>query len=144
MMDETHFRKLENMYHGSRCNEYYNPTLVVEHGSAKLEIPVKEDFFHAAGAVHGSVYFKALDDAAYFSVNSLVENVFVLTTSFNIVLTRPVSSGILFAVGKVLEKTPDKFTAESILYDSSDKVIARGKGNFVKSAVELGPNIGYK
>ena len=144
MIDKAHFRKLENMYHSSRCNEYYNPKLVVESGSATLEIPVREDFFHAAGAVHGSVYFKALDDAAYFSVNSLVENVFVLTTSFNILLTRPVSSGIMFAIGKVLEKTPNRFTAESILYDSSNKVIARGKGNFVKSAVELSPNIGYK
>jgi uncharacterized protein (TIGR00369 family) len=144
MITEEHYRKLENMYHNARCNEYYSPQLVVESGSARLEIPVKEDFYHAAGAVHGSVYFKALDDVAYFSVNSLVENVFVLTTSFNILLTRPVSSGILFAVGKVLEETSNRFTAESILYNSENKVIARGKGNFVRSTVELSPDIGYR
>jgi acyl-coenzyme A thioesterase PaaI-like protein len=34
---------------------------------------------HSIHAVHGSVYFKALDDAAFFAVNSLVEDVFVLT-----------------------------------------------------------------
>ena len=31
---------------------------------------VRPDFFHAAGAVHGSVYFKLLDDAAYFDALS--------------------------------------------------------------------------
>jgi hypothetical protein len=34
---------------------------------------VRPDFFHAAHAVHGSVYFKALDDAAFFAVASLVQ-----------------------------------------------------------------------
>ena len=48
-----------------------------------------------------SPYFKLLDDAAFFAVHSIVTDVFVLTTSFNINLIRPVSSGVITAKGKV-------------------------------------------
>jgi acyl-coenzyme A thioesterase PaaI-like protein len=41
----------------------------------------------------GSVYFKMLDDAAFFAVNSIVEDVFVYTVSLNVQLLRPVASG---------------------------------------------------
>jgi acyl-coenzyme A thioesterase PaaI-like protein len=46
------------------------------------------------------LYFKLLDDAAFFAVNSVVRDVFVLTVSFNIYLTRPVSAGELKASGR--------------------------------------------
>ena len=36
--------------------------------------------FHAAGAGHGTIYFKMLDDAAFYAANSMVEEQFVLTT----------------------------------------------------------------
>jgi acyl-coenzyme A thioesterase PaaI-like protein len=68
-------------------------------------IPVRPEFFHAAHAVHGSVYFKALDDAAFFAVNSLVTDVFVLTASYNLYLTRPVTEGALRAVGRVVHRS---------------------------------------
>ena len=75
--DHEHFRKLERMYHAAPINQFYRPVLTVGEGSAELEIPIRPEFFHAAAAVHGSVYFKALDDAAFFAVNSLVTEVFV-------------------------------------------------------------------
>ena len=34
--------------------------------------------------MHGSVYFKALDDAAYFAVSSLVTDYLLVTVSFNL------------------------------------------------------------
>ena len=144
MTSEEHYRKLENMYHSAPCNEYYNPTLTVWEGKAEIVIPVKRSFFHAAGAVHGSTYFKALDDAAFFSANSLVTRVFVLTANFNIHLTRPISSGSMRAVGTVVSSTPGQFIAESVLYDSKDREIARGMGSFVRSAIELTSEIGYE
>ncbi len=84
MPSEEHFRKLERMYARAPINEYFVPELHVREGSTELLLPVKRDFFHAAQGVHGAVYFKALDDAAFFAVNSLVEDVFVLTVSFTI------------------------------------------------------------
>lgn len=38
-------------------------------GEAEVSIEVGRELFHASGAVHGSVYFKLLDDAAFFAVH---------------------------------------------------------------------------
>ena len=45
--------------------------------------------FHAADAAHGTVYFKMMDDAAFYACNSLVTDRFLLTTAFNLLFTRP-------------------------------------------------------
>ena len=82
MPSEQHYRKLERMYLGASINDYFRPAMTVSDGSARVVIPVRKDFFHAAGAVHGSVYFKAMDDAAFFAAASIVADVFVLTASF--------------------------------------------------------------
>lgn len=140
----THFAKLQNMYHNAPCNDYYKPLLTVQDGEAELQINIKPEFFHAAGAVHGSVYFKALDDVSFFSANSLIEDVFVLTTNFNVYFTRPITAGIMTAKGRVVDQTRSQILAEAILYNENGKKIGRGSGTFVKSKIELTPEIGYK
>ncbi len=140
---EEHFRKLERMYHGAPINAYFQPTLRVSNGAAELQIPVKPEFFHAAHAVHGSVYFKALDDAAFFAVNSLVTDVFVLTASYNIYLTRPVTEGILRASGRVVHRSRSLFLAEAELFDGEQRQVARGSGSFMRSTIALTPAVGY-
>jgi len=144
MPDEEHFRKLERMYIGAPTNEYYQPKLVIGEGQTELVIPIRKDFFHAAGAVHGSVYFKALDDAAFFAVSSLVEDVFVLTVSFTAYLLRPISSGEMRARGSVSHKSQRLFVAESEVFDARGRQIARGSGTFMRSQVALTPEIGYR
>ena len=94
MPSSEHYHKLERMYLSAPINTFYSPTIEITEGRSVIEFPVRPEFFHAADAIHGSVYFKALDDAAFFAVNSLVEDYFVLTVSFNIYLTQPVSEGI--------------------------------------------------
>jgi uncharacterized protein (TIGR00369 family) len=137
MTSEEHYRTLEKMYASAPCNEYYSPTIAISHGKAEVVIPIQEKFFHAAGAAHGSVYFKALDDAAFFAVNSLVMDRFVLTVSFNVHILRPVSQGEMRALGKVVFASNHLFVAESTLFDSKGREIARGSGNFVKSRIKL-------
>jgi len=117
---------------------------VVKKGQAEMILPVKEEFFHAAGAMHGALYFLALDNAAFFAVNSLVEDVFVLTTSFTTYITRPVSEGTVKAIGKVVYQNKSQFIAESVLYDSNDNEIARANGVFVRSKIPLSEKLGYK
>ena len=144
MADTDHFRKLERMYHDSPCNDYYDPTLEIREGEATLTIPVDESMHHAAGGVHGATYFKALDDAAFFAVNSLVEDVFVLTANFSLYLTRPVAEGHVRAEGRIATRTGQQFIGESVVYDAEDTEIARGSGTFFRSDVELRPEIGYE
>lgn len=144
MAEIDHFKKLENMYLGARCNEYYDPKIKISEGGAEIIIPIREELFHAAGATHGSVYFKAMDDAAFFAVNSLVKDVSVLTVSFHVQFIRPIASGEMRAVGKVIYHSNRFYFAESIVYDSKNREIARGSGNFVKSSIPLTEQIGYK
>lgn len=144
MINKEHYRKLEKMYVSAPCNEYYSPVLTVSNGTAELVIAIREDFFHSAGSVHGSVYFKALDDAAFFAANSLVDDVLVLTVNFNINLALPVSHGQIKATGKVINASGNLLTADSLLFDSERREIARGRGSFVRSKIKLSSDIGYK
>jgi uncharacterized protein (TIGR00369 family) len=132
------------MYASAPVNEYYTPKMRVSEGRAEVIMSVRPDFFHAAGAVHGLVYFKALDDAAFFAVNSLVEDVFMLTVSFNIYLTRPIAEGEMKATGRVVHRSRHLFVAESVLSDSDGREIARGSGTFLPSSIPLSSEVGYE
>ncbi len=144
MIDETHYRKLENMMHGAPIVKMTGARIVISRGRSELTLPVREDFFHAARALHGSMYFLALDNAAWFAANSLVPDVFLLTVSFNVYLIRPVDKGLVRATGEVTNATRTQYFAESILYDEDQREIARGSGVFVRGGTKLTPEIGYR
>ena len=65
------------MYLSAPANVYFRPSISIEAGACEVRLDVRDDFFHAAHAVHGSVYFKLLDDATFFAVASEVDDVFV-------------------------------------------------------------------
>lgn len=143
MPNDEHFRKLERMYLKAPVNDYFRLSVEIRHSEAHIRIPVRTDFFHAAGAVHGHVYFKALDDAAFFAANSLVPDVFVLTAVFETRFLKPVNAGVLHAEGKVISAARRVFVCESQLFNSEGDVIATGSGKFVRSGIALTPDIGY-
>jgi uncharacterized protein (TIGR00369 family) len=143
-MDEEHFRKLERMYHDAPIADTIESELTVREGEAEVVVPVDESYHHALGGAHGALYFKALDDAAFFAANSLVEDSFVLTTDFDLYLERPVSTGAIRAVGEVFNDNPNQLLASAVAYDSDDCEIARGTGSFYTSDAELTPEIGYE
>ena len=138
-----HHRRLERMYLAAPVNELYLPTITISDGRATVEFEVRDRFFHAANALHGSVYFKALDDSAFFAAASMVPNRFVLTTSFTIYLTQPVTGGRLRAEGQLATHTTNLLVAESVLYNG-DREVARGSGTFVPSKIELTTALGYR
>lgn len=142
-VNQEHFRKLERMYAQAPINAYFKPSLIVSEGSAEICIPIRTDFFHAASAVHGSVYFKAMDDAAFFACNSLRSDVFVLTVSFNLYFLRPVSTGEIRSFGRVIRHSSKLLVADAILTDSDGFEIGRGSGTFVPSNIPLNSDVGY-
>ena len=145
MPKTQHYRRLEKMYLSAPCNFAYYPGIhmTISEGKAEITLPVREEYFHAAKAVHGFVYFKLLDEAGFFAANSLVEDVFVLTTDFHTNLLRPVSAGTLRAVGQVVHQSKSQILAEAVLYNVEGKQIARGSGTFVKGQTPLSADIGY-
>lgn len=122
---------------------YKGITIDISNEKAEVSLKIGQTFFHAANAIHGSIYFKMLDDAAFFAVNSIVHDVFVYTVSFNTQLLRPVSNGIIRSVGELKFKSNNLFIADSTLFDENNKVIGRGSGNFMKSKIQLTEDIGY-
>ncbi|HEX2835635.1 MAG TPA: PaaI family thioesterase [Thermoanaerobaculia bacterium] len=143
MSEELHWRALERIYLQAPTNKYYQPAIRVGSGESEIRIAIRPDFHHAAHAVHGSVYFKMLDDCGFFAANSLVRDVFVLTSSYTIHLLRPVAAGTLLARGKVLSASSRQFVAESHLYDDRETLIAHGVGTFVRSRLDLSVSEGY-
>ncbi len=145
-MNREHYSKLENMYLQANVNTqiFDTTTCLISDEKAEIGLEISEKYFHALGAIHGSTYFKLLDDAAFFAVSSIVTDVFVLTTSFNINLVRPANKGKLKAVGTIKYKSRSTFVAEANLYNEQGKLIAFGSGNFSKSKVALTEEIGYK
>ena len=141
----NHFERLEKMYLNANINSkmFTSTTAKISEAKAEIGLTISEKHFHALGAIHGSVYFKLLDDAAYFAVSSIVEDFFVLKTSFNLNIVKPVNKGKLTAIGKVRFKSNTLYTAESTLYNDKGEEIAFGTGNFSKSKVPLSKEIGY-
>ena len=140
-----HYRKLERMYHDhAPINDFFDPELTISKGAATLELPISEKLYHPGKAVHGTAYFKALDDAAFFAANSLVEDVFLLTTQMNLYLTRPVSEGTMRARGDVLHEHPGQYIAEAVLEDDDGNQLGRATATFVRSNIELDAEIGYE
>jgi len=74
MNKDKHFVALQNMYLAAPINNFYKPRIIVPEGQPEIEIELNENYYHAPGAVHGSVYFKRTDAlyAATFR-NNLVQ-----------------------------------------------------------------------
>jgi uncharacterized protein (TIGR00369 family) len=143
-MSAKHFETIISMYNRAPINQYFKPILrIPAAGTAEVEMAIRQDFYHVAQAIHGCVYFKALDDATFFAVQSLITAVFVLTSSFNLYFLRPVSDGQLFARGQVVSQSKRVFIAEGVLLDSRNKEVARGSGTFMPSTIQLGSELGY-
>ena len=142
-MTDAHFQKLERMYGLAPCNQGMDLRATIEKDKATIHLPIRGNLFHAANAVHGAYYFKLLDDAAFFAVNSIVEDVFVLTVSFNTQLLRPVSSGELHSTGTLVRASKNLFFADAVVTADDGKEIARGSGVFSRSKMPLSEEIGY-
>jgi len=140
---DEHYRRLERMYHSAPINRFFDPHIVVADRTATVSLTVRTDFHHAANALHGSVYFKCLDDAAFFATSSAVPEAFVLTVTFNVVLLRPVTQGVITATGRLVHRSRNLFVADAELVDERQKPLARGSGTFMRSAIALGPELGY-
>lgn len=143
MPDPEHHRKLERLYLSAPTNRYYRPTIDIAEERAEIAVDVREAFHHAAQAVHGSVYFKLLDDAAFFAVNSVVPDVFVLTVTFDVQLLRPVSSGTMRATGRLVHASRRLYVGAAEVHDGEGRLLGRGSGTFLPSDIRLDPEVGY-
>ena len=141
---EAHFRALGSLYAAAPINQLFNSRLEIpEAGVARIHFDVDERHFHAGGAAHGTSYFKMLDDAAFYAANSLVSDRFLLTTAFNLLLTRPITGGPVIAEGRWISGKRRVFIADARLIDADGEEAARGTGTFMRSRIPLAALPGY-
>ncbi|MFN5822155.1 MAG: thioesterase, partial [Novosphingobium sp.] len=63
-----HWRALESLYASAPVNRLFASQLTITgEGAARIAFDIDESCFHAAGAAHGTIYFKMLDDAAFYA-----------------------------------------------------------------------------
>jgi uncharacterized protein (TIGR00369 family) len=141
---QLHYRALERLYASAPINRLFRSQLdITGEGTSRLTFTVEEDVYHAAGAAHGTIYFKMLDDAAFYAANTLATDRFLLTTSFNLHFTKPVRAGEVVAEGRWISGRRRVFVAESRLIDREGEEIGRGTGTFMRSRIALSSLPGY-
>ena len=140
----AHHRALESLYRSAPINRAFPSELeIVDDGFARIKFEVGTEHFHAAGALHGTAYFKMLDDAAFYAVNSLVTDRFILTTAFNLLFTRPIKAGVVTAEGRWISGHKRVFVGDARLIDQHGEEAARGTGTFMRSQIALSSLAGY-
>jgi uncharacterized protein (TIGR00369 family) len=143
--EEAHLRALEALYASAPINRLFQSQLSLpEAGRSEIRFPVQADSFHAAGAAHGTLYFKMLDDAAFYAANGLVSDRFLLTTAFNLHFTKPLRSGEARAEGRWISGKRRVFVAEARILDADGEECARGTGTFMRSHISLSGLHGYR
>jgi len=139
-----HYRALERLYVAAPVNRLFPSQLeIVGEGRSRLTFTVEPEVFHAAGAAHGTIYFKMLDDAAFYAANTLVTDRFLLTTSFNLHFTKPVRGGEVISEGRWISGRKRVLVGESRLIDAEGDEIGRGTGTFMRSRIPLSSLPGY-
>jgi len=143
--EEAHLRALERLYDSAPVNRLFDSRLTLpEAGKSEISFTVSPDAFHAAGAAHGTLYFKMLDDAAFYAANGLVSDRFLLTTAFNLHFTKPMRAGPARAEGQWISGKRRVFVAEARIVDASGEECARGTGTFLRSHIVLSGLDGYR
>lgn len=141
---DLHWRALEGLYASAPINHKFRSSLeIVGEGLSRITFLVEPDCFHAAGAAHGTLYFKMLDDAAFYAANTLVTDRFLLTTSFNLHLSKPIKGGTIVAEGRWVSGRRRVLVAESWLVDEEGDEVGRGTGTFMRSRIALSSLPGY-
>ena len=142
---DAHFRGLESLYSSAPINTIFRSAIAIEApGHARITFDTDEAFYHAAGAAHGTLYFKMLDDAAFYAANSLVSDRFLLTTGFNLHFTKPVKGGRIVAEGRWISGKRRVYIADAFLTDETGEEIGRGTGTFMRSHIPLSTLPGYR
>ena len=140
-----HFAALETLYASAPINALFPSKLtIIGEGRSRIGFAVDERVHHAAEAAHGTIYFKMLDDAAFYAANSLVTDRFLLTTAFNLLFTKPIRGGPVVAEGRWISGRRRVFVAEARLIDADGDEIGRGTGTFMRSRIALSSLAGYR
>ena len=141
---KEHYRRLERMYQKGDIHRIADCRIEVSKGRAEVVLPANERWDRKSQALNGAMYFKVMDAAAFFAASSVERKVYVQTTSFSLNFLRPVASGEIRAVGRLVRVSKSELVAEAEAFNRDGQLVARGSGTFVRGKIQLGPEVGYE
>lgn len=139
MTNHDHFEALILLFNAAPINQniYKSSMLEISEGKAVYRLNVDPKYFHGGAALHGSVYFKLLDDAAYFAAASQEKDFFLVTKSYQIDFIRPVKAEQLKAIAEIQHTEGNQVMVEAKLFNEREKMVGKGQGIFVPTATRL-------
>src|SRR3546814_17023090 len=120
-----------------RISDWSSDVCSSDLGTSRIDFTIEPRHFHAAGAAHGTSYFKMMDDAAFYACNSLVTDRFLLTTAFHLNFTRPLKGGEVIAEGRWVSGRRRVFVGDARLIDAAGEEAARGTGTSRRPHISL-------
>lgn len=137
-MQNAHYRRLEHMFLCAPINQLFNGVhMELAPGSCVIRWQVTGNFFHAGKSLHGAIYTKFLDDAAYFSAATLNDRHFIVTKSLHVRFLRPVAEGLLTATGKSETGADGSLRTTAVLHVSETILVATAEARFTNSKLLL-------
>ena len=135
--DPGHLEFMQKMYAKAPINGLFNEHIIDydEEGNTTIRFTPKGTHCHTMMSLHGSGYFKLLDDAAFFAAQAQDSENFIFTTSFNTYMVRPVVPGTpLVSKGRVTNASKSLIIAEARLEEeATGKLVGSASGTFQKS-----------
>lgn len=144
MMDNTHLKKLENLFLSANIQQLF-PGIQIEilADATNISWSVTPSHFHGGNALHGASYFKLLDDAAYFAAAAQHTTNFLVTATYTIKFLKPIQSGLITAKGMVTQSGSKRYSSESRLFNEQGELLAEGFGIFVPTTTPWTSLSGY-
>lgn len=132
-----HYKKLENLFLKSSINEILDAKIKITEGATEIHLTKKEFMHNEIEPIHSAYIFMVLESSAFFAANSLIEDVSIVSKSFEILYVRNLESKIYTAKAKFLEKSMGNYIISSELYDEKGNLITKAKGVYRRSKKSL-------
>lgn len=100
-----------------------------QEGDILLKLPITEPLLNANRTLHGGVHATMLDMIIGMVIRSMT-GTRCATINLNINYLTPITSGAIFAKGKILNQGYRTVTAEGEIWDENEEMLAKGVGTF--------------
>jgi uncharacterized protein (TIGR00369 family) len=109
-----------------------NMSVALKEKSAKITMSVHSSVLNFVGILHGSIYFKLMDDACFFAVIATNQSSFVVTSNMTVNYIKPVSEGMIITHASVITKRGRLYLCESHITNLEGSILAHATGSFIE------------
>jgi len=129
--DSKRWQELTARFNGAPYAQELGMKVVgLDHGYAKVALPMRPAFNNWTGRAHGGLIMTLADHAFSCATNTLDGLYLAVQFNTNFIAT-PAVDGTVFAEARVVHSGRTLAVGEIVVYDSTERVIARATGTVV-------------